>query len=105
MNHRLSRLKTAIKPQQPGPSSGSSNNNHSLPPYNNNGNNNEQQLSMAEKTLPPGAAGYNHRQTQWDQAQKERDELERAMRLSEEESQVNHMTRLSIYRYEEWSPR
>jgi hypothetical protein len=45
-------------------------------------------LSMAEKTLPPGAAAYTHPPTQWNQAQNERDELERAIKLSEEQDQV-----------------
>lgn len=57
---------------------------------------------MAEKTLPLGAVPYSHPTTQWDQAQRERDELERALKLSEEQDQVRGVMHLltGIARYE-----
>lgn len=107
MNHALSRLKRASSSVASGTSSVSGSGSGSrastsqvgvgvdghgnvLPAYNNV----RQQGGgaalppMAEKTLPPGAAAYSHPSTRWDQAQRERDELERAIKLSEEQEEV-----------------
>lgn len=102
MNHALSRLKKASHASSLQPASGVDGDGNVLPAYAR-GNassssasshaGSQQSLSMAEKTLPPGAAAYPHPTTQWDQAQRERDELERAMKLSEEQEQA------SIYTY------
>jgi len=92
MNHALSRLKRASTAATASGShastltgAGVDSNGNVLPAY---GEGSQRPLAMAEKTLPPGAAAYSHPTTQWDQAQRERDELERAIKLSEEQDQV-----------------
>jgi hypothetical protein len=91
MNHALSRLKKASAVSAPSqastaqPAAGVDGHGRILPAYNEG---NHQPRTIAEKTLPPGAVPYSHPTTQWDQAQRERDELERALKLSEEQDQV-----------------
>lgn len=107
MNHALSRLKKASSVAvsagsgsgsraSTAPASGVDNNGNVLPAYGTGSSGSQRPLAMAEKTLPPGAAAYSHPSTQWDQAQRERDELERAMKLSEEQEQVNSGGRPSL---------
>lgn len=95
MNHALARLKKASTissgshASSSQPSSGVDGHGNLLPSYSPGQRGQGAPLPMAEKTLPPGAAAYSHPSTRWDQAQRERDELERAIKLSEEQDQVH----------------
>lgn len=112
MNHALARLKRASSSVASGSSSYSGShasssqlgggvdaNGNILPAYGSNvgqagrsSSSGTALLPIAEKTLPPGAAAYSHPSTQWDQAQRERDELDRAIKLSEEQDQVGSIS-------------